>query len=112
MLTFTALIWAGDAVAGKWAVGQVLPLAPTSLRWLIACVALAPLAAQPAAREWRLLPSWRYILLMGSHAAFNALFYVAGTYTSATNLALIQGEIPVIVIVWSAASLPTTRLSG
>jgi drug/metabolite transporter (DMT)-like permease len=31
------------------------------------------------------------------YTAFNALFYVAGTYTSATNLAMIQGAIPVIV---------------
>jgi drug/metabolite transporter (DMT)-like permease len=104
LLTFTALIWAGNAVAGKWAVGQVSPLALTSLRWLIACLALAPLAARPAAREWRrLLPRWRLILLMGGcgYTAFNALFYVAGTYTSATNLALIQGAIPVIVLVCS-----------
>ena len=104
VLTFTAMIWAGNAVAGKWAVGQVSPLALTSLRWFVACVALVPLVAQPVAREWRLLlPSWRYILLMGGcgYTAFNALFYVAGTYTSATNLALIQGAIPVIVLVCS-----------
>lgn len=104
LLTFTAMVWAGNAVAGKWAVGQVSPLALTSLRWLVACVALVPLAARPVAREWRLLlPSWRYILLMGGfgYTAFNALFYVAGTYTSATNLALIQGAIPVIVLVCS-----------
>jgi hypothetical protein len=36
LLAFTALIWAGNAVAGKWAVGQVSPLALTSLRWMIA----------------------------------------------------------------------------
>jgi drug/metabolite transporter (DMT)-like permease len=104
LLIFTALIWAGNAVAGKWAVGQVSPLALTSLRWLVACVALVPLAARPLAREWRLLlPSWRYILLMGGcgYTAFNALFYVAGTYTSTTNLALIQGAIPVLVLVCS-----------
>ena len=104
LLTLTALIWAGNAVAGKWAVGQVSPLALTSLRWLVACVVLLPFAARPFAREWRLLlPSWRRILLMGGcgYTAFNAFFYVAGTHTSATNLALIQGAIPVIVLVCS-----------
>lgn len=104
LLTFTALIWAGNAVAGKWALGHVSPLALTSLRWLVACGALVPLTARQVSREWRLLlPSWRFILLMGGcgYTAFNALFYVAGRYTSATNLALIQGAIPVIVLVCS-----------
>lgn len=104
LLTFTALIWAGNAVAGKWAVGQVSPLALTSLRWLVACVALVPLAGRQVSGEWRLLvPSWRLVVLMGGcgYTAFNALFYVAGTYTSATNLAMIQGAIPVIVLLCS-----------
>lgn len=104
LLIFTALIWAGNAVAGKWAVGQVSPLALTSLRWLIACLALVPLAAGPVSREWRLLlPRWRFVVLMGAcgYTAFNALFYMAGTFTSATNLAMIQGAIPVIVLLCS-----------
>lgn len=104
LLTFTALIWAGNAVAGKWAVGEVSPLALTSLRWLIACIALVPLASCPVSREWRLLlPRWRFVVLMGAcgYTAFNALFYVAGTHTSATNLAMIQGAIPVIVLLCS-----------
>jgi drug/metabolite transporter (DMT)-like permease len=104
LLTLTALIWAGNAVAGKWAVGQVSPFALTSLRWLVACAALVPLGWGPVAREWRLLlPSWRRILLMGGcgYTAFNALFYVAGSYTSATNLTLFQGAIPVVVLALS-----------
>lgn len=104
LLTFTALIWAGNAVAGKWAVGQVSPFALTSLRWLVACIALVPLASRPVSREWRLLlPRWRFVVMMGAcgYTAFNALFYVAGTHTSATNLAMIQGAIPVIVLLCS-----------
>ncbi|KAB1072460.1 DMT family transporter [Methylobacterium planeticum] len=104
LLTLTALIWAGNAVAGKWAVGQVSPFALTSLRWLVACAALMPLAWRQVAREGRLLlPSWRRILLMGGcgYTAFNALFYVAGAYTSATNLTLFQGSIPIVVLAFS-----------
>lgn len=104
LLTFTALVWAGNAVASKWAVGQVSPLALTSLRWLVACIALIPFAGRQVAREWRLaLPNWRRILLMGccGYTAFNALFYAAGAYTSAANIALIQGAIPVVVLICS-----------
>lgn len=103
LLTFTALIWAGNAVAGKWAVGEVWPLALTSLRWMVACITLVPLAVRQVSREWRLLlPRWRFVAFMGvcGNTAFNALFYVAGTFTSATNLAMIQGSIPVIVMVY------------
>jgi drug/metabolite transporter (DMT)-like permease len=44
---------------------------------------------------------WLRILLMGGlgYTAFNCLFYAAGTYTGAINLALFQGSIPVLVIV-------------
>ncbi|ACL63116.1 DMT family transporter [Methylobacterium nodulans] len=104
LLTFTALIWAGNVIASKWAVGQVSPLALTSVRWLVACAALVPLAARQVACEWRLLrPAWFRILLMGGcgFTAFNALFYIAGTYTSATNIALFQGAIPVVVLACS-----------
>jgi drug/metabolite transporter (DMT)-like permease len=101
LLTLTALIWAGNAVAGKWAAGEVSPLMLTTLRWVVACAVLVPLAGRGVAREWRLLlPSWRRTLLMGAcgYTIFNALFYLAGTFTTATNLALFQGAIPVLVL--------------
>ncbi|GJD94229.1 DMT family transporter [Methylobacterium iners] len=101
LLTLTALIWACNAVAGKWAAGEVSPLVLTTLRWVVACAVLVPLAGRGVAREWRfLLPSWRRTLLMGAcgYTIFNALFYLAGTYTTATNLALFQGAIPVLVL--------------
>ncbi len=104
LLTFTMLVWAGNAVASKLAVGQVSPFALTSLRWLVACAVLAPLSGRRIAHEWRLLtPNWRRILLAGScgFTAFNALFYAAGGYTTAANIALIQGAIPILVLVCS-----------
>ncbi|MGY2051409.1 DMT family transporter [Methylobacterium sp. JK268] len=104
LLTLTALIWAGNAVASKWAVGQVSPLALTALRWLVACTALAPVAARPVAREWPALRrAWPRVVLMGAcgFTLFNALFYVAGSYTTAANLALFQGSVPVLVLAFS-----------
>ncbi|MCJ2120762.1 DMT family transporter [Methylobacterium sp. J-001] len=101
LLTLTALLWAGNAVSSRWAPGHVSPQVITTLRWAVACAVLAPFAARRLLAEWPLLRRhWLRILLMGGlgYTAFNCLFYAAGVYTSAVNLALFQGAIPVLVI--------------
>lgn len=101
LLTLTALLWAGNAVTSRWAPGHVSPQAITTLRWLIACAVFLPFAAPRILAEWPVLRRhWLRILLMGGlgYTAFNCLFYAAGTYTGAVNLALFQGSIPVMVI--------------
>lgn len=101
LLILTALLWAGNAVAGKGAVGEVSPQVLTSLRWAIAFAVLAIVARGPVLAERAALHRhWRYLLLMGGcgYTAYASLFYLAGTYTSATNLALFQGAIPVLVL--------------
>ncbi|GJD50665.1 hypothetical protein OPKNFCMD_3408 [Methylobacterium crusticola] len=106
LLTLTALLWAGNAVASKWAVGAVSPQALTGLRWAIACTLLAGLAGRQIVREWSALaPHWRRILLMGGfgYTLFNGLYYAAGAYTSTVNLVLFQGSIPVLVILLNFA---------
>ena len=54
-----------------------------------------------------LRPRWRYLVLMGTcgFTAFNALFYAAAHHTTAVNLALIQGVIPVLVLLGGALFL-------
>ncbi|MET0367943.1 MAG: DMT family transporter, partial [Methylobacterium sp.] len=101
LLTLTALLWAGNAVTSRWAPGHVSPQVITTLRWLVACTVLIPFAGPRILAEWPILRRhWLRILLMGGlgYTAFNCLFYAAGTYTGAVNLALFQGAIPVIVI--------------
>ena len=101
LLILTTLIWGSNAVAARLAVGQVSPMMLTTARWSIACVALWVVARrQVAAYVPVLRPRWRYLLLMGTggFTAFNALFYAAAHHTSAVNLALIQGVIPVLVL--------------
>lgn len=67
LLTLTALMWAGNAVAGKWATGEVSPQVLTTLRWSIACAVLAVLARGSVMQEWRrVLPHWRRVILMGA----------------------------------------------
>ena len=108
LLILTTLIWGSNAVAARLAVGQVSPMMLTTARWSIACVALWVVARrQVAAYVPVLRPRRRYLLLMGTggFTAFNALFYAAAHHTSAVNLALIQGVIPVLVLLGGALFL-------
>jgi drug/metabolite transporter (DMT)-like permease len=117
LLVLTAMLWAGNAVASKWAVGQVSPQVLTCLRWLVVCAVLLGIARADIRRDWpRLLPRWLTILLMGAggYTAFNSLFYAAGTYTTTLNLALFQGTLPVLVILanYGVRGATVTRLQA
>jgi len=114
LLVFTTLIWGANAVAARLAVGEVSPMMLTFSRWIVCCVALALSSRRQIATHWRtLLPSWRSITLMGAlgFTGFNALFYAAAHHTTAVNIAIIQGTIPVLVLVGSALFLGT-RISA
>lgn len=105
LLVFTTLIWGANAVAARLAVGEVSPMLLTFSRWIVCCLALALTARKEIAAHWRtLLPHWRSITLMGTlgFTGFNALFYAAAHHTTAINIAIIQGTIPVLVLVGSA----------
>ena len=102
LLILTTLIWGCNAVAARLAVGEISPMMLTTARWVICCVALWFGARREIAAHWRsLLPHWRYLVLMGTagFTGFNALFYAAAHYTTAVNIAIIQGTIPVLVLV-------------
>ncbi|KQP55173.1 hypothetical protein ASG40_09270 [Methylobacterium sp. Leaf399] len=101
LLTLTAMLWAGNAVMSKWAVGEVSPQVLTCLRWTVVCAVLVAIAGPDVRRDWRRLrPRWLSILLMGAggYTAFNSLFYAAGAYTTTLNIALFQGALPVLVV--------------
>ncbi len=101
LLVVTTLIWGSNAVAARLAVGHVSPMMLTTARWSIACIALWLVARQQVAQHWPALRGrWTYLALMGisGFTAFNALFYAAAHHTTAVNLSLIQGMIPVLVL--------------
>lgn len=101
LMVFTTLFWGGNVVAGRMAVGQVSPMAVVFLRWLIAFVLLAIVAWRPIRAEYRqMLPHWPLVLLMGvfGYTGFNALFYSAAHHTTATNIAIIQGSTPIVIL--------------
>jgi drug/metabolite transporter (DMT)-like permease len=106
LLSATALIWAGHAVVGKLAVGEIGPMTLTFLRWGFALGPILIAARRTVAADFRVLRGrWLYVLSLGGlgYTAFNALFYVSAHYTAALNMALIQACVPALVLIGAAA---------
>jgi drug/metabolite transporter (DMT)-like permease len=102
LLSLTALFWGGNAIAGRLAVGEISPMALTSLRWVIVVIVMLPLTGRQLLAEWPVLKDrWLSTVLMGifGFTAFNGLFYVAAHHTTAVNLTIFQGSIPVLVLI-------------
>jgi len=101
LLTITALCWAANAIFGQLAVGEVSPMAMTALRWLGVLILIAVFARRPVQRDWPALRAHLpFIAAMGAigFAMFNALFYAAAYSTTAINIGILQGSIPVFVM--------------
>jgi drug/metabolite transporter (DMT)-like permease len=101
LLAATMLLWGGNVVASRLAVGEVSPMALVSLRWIIAASLLVLIAGRTLIANLPLiLPAWRKVLWMGTlgFTGFNILFYLAAHKTQGVNIAIIQGGIPVFVL--------------
>lgn len=100
LLLLTMLFWAGNAVAGKLAVGLVSPMLLTSLRWGMAFLIMIPLAAGGLRSEWTAVRAhlpYLAVLGAGGFALFNALMYSALTFTSAINVSIEQAGMPMVI---------------
>lgn len=112
-LVFTMLCWAGNAVASRLAVGEVSPMVLVSVRWLGVVVVLSLTVRRQLMADWpvlrRRLP---FTFAMGAlgFTAFNALFYLAGHMTTAVNIGIIQGAIPIFVLL-GAVTLHRSHVS-
>jgi drug/metabolite transporter (DMT)-like permease len=111
MLSIAMILWACNTVAARLAVGNVSPMILVLMRWVIACAVLFFIAREPLKADWpvlrRHLP---YIFFMGAlgYTAFNALFYVAGHHTTAINMGILQGSMPILVLIAGALALRET----
>ncbi len=101
LLILTTLGWGGNAVASRMAVGQISPMTLTFARWgLVLLLLLVSFRGQIARGLPALKRQWIAVLLMGASGftIFNALNYVAAHYTSAVNLSITQGTVPLLVL--------------
>ncbi len=97
LLTLPPLLWACNALIGRWVHAQVPPMTLNLLRWALAFVILLPLAhrvLRPGSLMW---PHWRRISILGllSIGAYNALQYQALQTSTPINVTLVASSMPV-----------------
>ncbi len=100
LLLITMVFWAGNAIAGRLAVGDVSPFVLTWLRWTLGAIVLIIVAWPHLKRDWPVLcRHWRYIAFMGAtgFASFNAFLYSALVHTTALNATILQAGMPMII---------------
>jgi drug/metabolite transporter (DMT)-like permease len=101
LLTLAAVFWAGNTVAGRLAVGQISPFMLTFLRWVLVMAALWPIYGGQVRVHWPQikprLPAIVMLALLGM-TGFNALYYMAAHYTTAINIGILQGALPIFVL--------------
>ena len=105
LMTATSLIWAGHAVVGKLAVGEIGPMTLTFLRWSLAIGPILFAARRTLGKDFVVLRKrWLFVASLGAlgYTAFNGLFYLSAYYTGALNMALIQACIPALVLIGAA----------
>lgn len=97
LLTLPPLMWAGNAVVGRLAVGAVPPVALNFSRWLIAFALLWPLGHAALRDVQALRLRWRYLSLLGllGMGSYNALQYLALHTSTPLNVTLIAASSPV-----------------
>lgn len=103
-LLITALIWGGNAVAGKLAVGHISPLFMTFLRWIVALAAIVAISVPQMRRDRpQIVRNLPYLIVMGvvGFTSFNALLYSALHYTTAINAVIEQAGMPVVIFVFN-----------
>ncbi len=115
LLPATMLFWAGNVVAGKLAVGHVSHMVLTALRWSLTMIGLAVLGRRHLAADWPVLrPRLWFLMLLGflGFTVFSVAMYCALLYTSATNVSIEQGGIPLFVFVASFLLFGTRTTIG
>lgn len=103
-LTITACCWGLNVIFGKLAIGHISPMLLVTLRWLAVVLLLFIFAGKQISSEWPIIRKhlW-FVCIMGAagFTTFNALFYLAAYKTSAINIGILQGSIPVFVLLGS-----------
>jgi len=102
LLTLTMLMWAGNAIAGRLAVGEISPGTLTALRWLAAGTIMLALCWRPLKEYWPALrPRLGYLAFMGviGFTTYNAFLYWGAHSTTAINMNIVTASLPAMILV-------------
>ncbi|KAF1011280.1 MAG: hypothetical protein GAK32_00932 [Pseudomonas fluorescens] len=102
------LIWAGNTVVNKLAVGAIFPAEIGFYRWLLAGLLFTPFMLKPVLTHWaEIRPNLGRIFILGvlGMAVYQSLAYYAATLTSATNMGIILSLMPLMSLTAAMISL-------
>jgi len=97
LMTLPPLLWAGNAVVGRLAVGSVPPLTLNFLRWTLAALMLLPLGWRAFRNPSTIAQRWPHLLMIGllGVGMYNAMQYLALVTSTPINVTLIAASMPV-----------------
>jgi len=104
LLCLTMLFWAGNIVIGRYAAGQIPPMALSYLRWQLAFLTLLPFAWRDLVADWPIIRGnigMMTVLAFTGVATFNTLGYWSLQYTTALNALLLQSSGPLYVALFA-----------
>ncbi len=104
LLVLTTLFWSGNFVVARAMHLDIPPISMAFYRWLGASLILLPLVWPHLRGQGALLRQhWRVLLLLAilSVANYNTFIYLGLQSTTATNAALLQSAVPVVILLLS-----------
>ena len=102
LMSLTCLFWGGNTIAARIAVDQISPYQVTFGRWSLVSLGFILFYRRQIWVAWQQLRGRRaYLFLMGASGfvLFNFLFYESGHRTTAINIGILQGSIPIFVLI-------------
>lgn len=114
LLTLTALFWAGNTIVGRAVAGELPPMGISFWRNLLAFAIILPFGG---AEVWRcralIRREWKILVILSFFAIglFTMLAFLGLQHTEAVNGALIQGTLPIniILVAWVLTGALITR---
>lgn len=104
LLILTPLFWAGNFISARAIAPETDPLVLALLRWLVALLLILPWWWPVARREWSAMRQNLPVLCwlsFWSVAMFNTMIYLGVETTTASNAAIFQAIIPVLILLLS-----------
>lgn len=102
------LIWAGNTIINKLAVGVIHPSEIGFFRWVFAAMLLTPFLLVPTIKAWSSIkPHLGKVFILGTlgMAAFQSFAYFAAHSTTAVNMGIVIALMPMMALILSMLML-------